>query len=418
MKRMSIAAVLPLAMLLPSAGAAEPTDWFHDAKWGVMTHYLGAPPSSKGGAELTAEAWNQQVDAFDAARFADQLASTGAKYLLFTLGQNSGHYCSPNTAYDRIVGITPSKCSRRDLIADLAKALAARNIRLMVYLPSGAPAADPVARQKLGWRWGRPGGWQLPGEPVGGRLAEFQRNWEAVIREWSLRWGKSVSGWWIDGCYFADQMYRFDDEPNFASFARALKAGNSEAIVAFNPGVRVPVICHTKYDDYTAGEVNLPQVANAIDTRPGRWLECEGRKAQFHILTFLGTTWCRGDRPQLPDEQIVNLTRKLADKGGVVTFDVPIQKSGLIPQPFVEQLRAIGAAISHANAPEARPRDSFPRKTILRAECDRAACASPVPELGHRRRGPSTDQSAACAGRTSGEERPMVRQLSGITHAV
>ena len=54
---------------------------------------------------------------------------------------------------------------------------------------------------------------------MGGRLAEFQRKWEAVIREWSLRWGKSVSGWWIDGCYFADQMYRFDDEPNFASFA-------------------------------------------------------------------------------------------------------------------------------------------------------------------------------------------------------
>ena len=29
----------------------------------------------------------------------------------------------------------------------------------------------------------------------------------------------------------------------------------------------------------------------------------------------------------------------------VVTFDVPIQKSGLIPQPFIEQLRAIGRAM-------------------------------------------------------------------------
>ena len=200
--------------------AAEPTDWFHQAHWGVMTHYLGAPPSSAGGAELTAEMWNQQVDAFDVAGLVDQLASSKAKYLLFTIGQNSGHFCSPNATYDRIVGIKPSKCSRRDLIANLAKALAAPNIRLMVYLPSGAPAADPVAREKLGWQWGRPGGWQLPGEPVGGRLADFQRNWEAIIREWSLRWGKSVSGWWIDGCYFADQMYRFDDEPNFASFAR------------------------------------------------------------------------------------------------------------------------------------------------------------------------------------------------------
>jgi alpha-L-fucosidase len=355
MKRLVFPAALFLIVLSPSARAAEPTDWFHQAQWGVMTHYLGAPPSSKGGAELTAEMWNEQVDAFDVAGLVDQLASTGAKYLLFTLGQNSGHYCSPNDTYDRIVGISPSKCSRRDLIADLAKALAARNIRLMVYLPSGAPAADPVARKALGWRWGAKGGWQLPGEPVGGRLAEFQRNWEAVIREWSLRWGKSVSGWWIDGCYFADQMYRFDDEPNFASFAKALKAGNPEAIVAFNPGVKVPVVCHTKYDDYTAGEVNLPQLAKAVEACPGRWLECEGRKVQFQILTYLGKTWCQGDQPQQPDEKIVALTRQLAEKGGVVTFDVPIQKGGLIPQPFVGQLRAIGRAMTRPTKPsEAR----------------------------------------------------------------
>jgi len=346
MRSIFVVTVLPLVLLLPSARAAEPTDWFHDAKWGVMTHYLGAPPSSKGGADLTAEKWNQQVDAFDVNRLADQISSTGAKYLLFTIGQNSGHFCSPNATYDRIVGIKPSKCSRRDLIADLAKALAARNIRLMVYLPSGAPAADPVARKALGWRWGRSGGWQLPGEPVGGRLADFQRNWEAIIREWSLRWGKSVSGWWIDGCYFADEMYRFDDEPNFASFAKALKAGNPEAIVAFNPGVRVPVICHTKFDDYTAGEVNLPKLSKAVETCPGRWLECDGRKVQFHILSFLGKNWCKGDRPQLSDEQIVAYTRKIADKGGVVTYDVPIQKSGLIPQPFVDQLRSVGKAMS------------------------------------------------------------------------
>jgi hypothetical protein len=43
---------------------------------------------------------------------------------------------------------------------------------------------------------------------VGGRLAEFQRNWEAICRDWSQRWSRRVSGWWIDACYFADEMYR------------------------------------------------------------------------------------------------------------------------------------------------------------------------------------------------------------------
>ena len=153
-KNLALSMLAALMVMGTPAAAAEPTDWFHQARWGVMTHYLGAPPSSKGGAELTAEMWNQRVDAFDVDGLVNQLASTGTKYLLFTIGQNSGHYCSPNAAYDRIVGITPSKCSRRDLIADLAKALAARNIRLMVYLPSGAPGTDPVARKALGWRWG------------------------------------------------------------------------------------------------------------------------------------------------------------------------------------------------------------------------------------------------------------------------
>lgn len=332
------------AASLRSAGAAERAGWLHEARWGVMTHYLGAPPSSSGGAELTADSWNDQVDRFDVAGLADQVASTGAKYLLFTIGQNSGHFCAPNATYDKIVGIRPSKCSRRDLIADMAKALKPRNVRLLVYLPSGAPAADVVARKRLGWRWGRPGHWQLPGEPVGGRLAEFQRYWEAVIREWSLRWGRDVSGWWIDGCYFADEMYRFDDEPSFASFAAAMRAGNPDSIVAFNPGVRIPVAAHTKYEDYAAGEVTLDQFPRAVSTCPGRWLDCEGAKVQSHILTYLGTSWCKGERPQWSDDKVVGCLRQLIEKGGAATFDVPIQKSGLIPEPFIEQLRAIGRA--------------------------------------------------------------------------
>ncbi len=340
--RVALMPLIVVAVSMLPVRAAERTDWFHDAGWGVMTHYLGAPPSSSGGKELTAEMWNRQIDAFDVEGLANQLASTGTKYLLFTIGQNSGHYCAPNATYDKLVGISPSKCSRRDLVADLAKELRKRNIRLLVYLPSGAPAANVEARKKLGWRWGRPGGWQLPNEPVGGRLAEFQRKWEAVIREWSLRWKDDVSGWWIDGCYFADEMYRFDDEPNFASFAAALRAGNPDAIVAFNPGVRVPIVVHTKHEDYTAGEVTLQQLPQAVETLPGRWLERDGEQVQSQILTFLGESWCRGDRPKWSDEKVVDLTRRITEKGAVVTYDVPIQTNGLIPHPFITQLRAIG----------------------------------------------------------------------------
>jgi len=139
-------------------------------------------------------------------------------------------------------------------------------------------------------------------------------------------------------------MYRHPDEPNFASFARALKAGNPDALVAFNPGVKVPVVCHTAVEDYTAGEVTLDQVAEAVRACPGRWIEREGRRVQFQILSFLGQTWCGGERPRKPDDEIIGYVRDLTAKGGVITWDVPIQKSGLIPEPFVAQLRSIGRA--------------------------------------------------------------------------
>ncbi len=130
------------------------TDWFAECKWGVMCHYLGSPPSSTGGKDLTSEAWNAQVDAFDVDGLAEQLADIGVPYLYITLGQNSGHYLAPNTAYDKYVGIDPSKCSRRDLVSDLYDALAPKGIELMLYVPNSAPGADPVAVEKLKWQWG------------------------------------------------------------------------------------------------------------------------------------------------------------------------------------------------------------------------------------------------------------------------
>lgn len=316
------------------------TDWFAACGWGVFCHYLGAMPSTAGGAELSAAAWNAQVDAFDVPGLARQLASVRAPYFCLTLGQNSGHFLSPNATYDRLVGITPSKCSRRDLVAELYDALHPLGIELMVYLPSGAPAADPVATAKLGWEWGFEGGWpQAWGTTrTGKRLVEFQRAWEAVIREWSLRWGSKVRGWWIDGCYFADEMYRHADAPNFASFAAAMKAGNPDSIVAYNPGVLVPVICHSEHEDFVAGEIS-----EAFPTCPGAWLERNGHRARYHILSYLGSFWCQGPVPRFPDEFVVGYTRYVTGKGGVVTWDVPILPSGLIPAPFLAQLSALQA---------------------------------------------------------------------------
>ena len=123
------------------------TDWFQRAGWGVFVHYLGTIDSSPDGmesGELSPADWNRRVNSFDVQRFADTVQRTGAGYAFITIGQNSGHFCSPNPVYDALVGDTESRCSKRDLISDLADAMNERGLKLMVYLPSGAAAPESV----------------------------------------------------------------------------------------------------------------------------------------------------------------------------------------------------------------------------------------------------------------------------------
>ncbi|MCC6580359.1 MAG: hypothetical protein IT440_07940 [Phycisphaeraceae bacterium] len=305
------------------------TDWFHAAKWGVFMHYLEHPG-------VSAEAWNKRIDAFDVTGLARQLEEVRAPYFVLTIGQNSGHHCSPNATYDKITGITPSKCSRRDLIADLYDVLAPRGIRLMVYLPAGAPEHEAAAVEKMQWT-------------KGGRCAHFQRCWESVIREWSLRWGRKVHGWWFDGCYYNDDMYRHAEEPNFKSFAAAVRAGNPDSIVGWNPGVKYPPYTVDEEEDYTAGEVNE---LSEVDS-PGRW----DKQAQFHILTFLGKFWMQTPI-RFTAGQAINHTLAFTNHGGVVTWDACPTKEGHIHPDAMAVLRELGPAI---NATRGKPDTAPPR---------------------------------------------------------
>jgi hypothetical protein len=137
-------------------------------------------------------------------------------------------------------------------------------------------------------------------------------------------------------------MYRHDESPNFRSFAAALKAGNPDSIVAFNPGIEVPVVSITEYEDYTAGEIctALP-VFDKYRGDINRWVD----GAQYHILSFLGSGWGAGS-PRFPDEFVIGFTKYTNEKKGVVSWDVPTSEdNGLILQPFYEQLLNLNKAL-------------------------------------------------------------------------
>ena len=132
-------------------------------RWGIMVHYLADWRSRTDSITTTPAVWNEMINQFDVEGLAKQVKETGAGYMIFTIGQNSGYYVAPNKTYERITG-NSSKCSQRDLITDLSAALRKQGIKLIVYLPSGAPVDDSIARNALKFENG-------PHENL-----EFQRN--------------------------------------------------------------------------------------------------------------------------------------------------------------------------------------------------------------------------------------------------
>ena len=189
-------------------------------KLGIFTHYIPYASNISG--------YNAVVNAFDVNAYANDVATSGAKYVTFTLGQN-GYFCAPNNTLNSLCGTVTTT---RGLIGEIADALNAKGIKLIVYIPSDAP---DIMKSRTGYQ-------------ATGRNQVFQENWQNVMREYSQRWGTKVAGWWVDGMYRWEEMYAFAQPPNHQSFTAALKAGNASAILAFNDG-RGPYSNHSQYGD-------------------------------------------------------------------------------------------------------------------------------------------------------------------------
>jgi hypothetical protein len=210
----------------------------------------------------------------------------------------------------------------------------------MVYTPSEGPFHDHAARKglKMVHHWSdtdhdESTNWKRY------RQVDFMLNWEKVLREWALRWGDKIKGWWVDGCYHKEERFPENEPPNLATLADTLRSGNPDAIIAFNPGVKVLVIPYSEHEDYTAGEVSgsLPLLGKEPAVIPvNRFLNGE----QYHILTFLGDFWGTGS-PRFGADLAAGYTEHINRHGGVVSWDVPHDGHGIIPEEFFDILKGI-----------------------------------------------------------------------------
>jgi alpha-L-fucosidase len=330
MKKKVIGTTLFLSILTLSVIGQNRAFWMKDAKWGVMLHYTTAMLASENlldADSISLNKWNELIDNFDCEGLAKQLSNAGAGYLIINIRHSSdGFFLAPNTMYDHYMGQSPSRCSNRDLIVDLYQALNKYDIKLISYISSHFTKGEDETKS-------------FAFDREDPRKAEAYLRWQDVIREYSMRWGDKVSGWWIDGCYRPNMHFRHPDIPNFASMAAAMRAGNPNSIVAFNPGRFPRIMSVTPYEDYTAGEINEPE---RITYRHTINETIDGK--QIHILSYLGSKWGVGD-PRFSEKEIIKYCLDINAQGGAVTWDVPPLRDGTISGDFMKQLVTIGKAL-------------------------------------------------------------------------
>jgi hypothetical protein len=307
------------------------TDWMSQGSFGLMVHYL-ITPTGDSDAARTAE-FDRIVDGFDLEGFIAQFHATGADWLIFTLGQNTGYYCSPSAFLD---GVLPGHTSRRDLALEVARRIKALRKRFIAYLPAEVCAQSDAIHDAFAWN---------PADQ-----SEFQRRYQVFLRDYSGKLGSLCDGWWFDGCYewdcFHNSLY------DWPAWIAAARAGNAASLVAFNDGSfcinKVKPV--TLLEDYHAGEVHLlvdGKIKLGHDDDSPLYLPdsrfVEG--VQWHALVPVDSNFEGGEPRHYGDEELFGFVKRCKSVGGAVTLNLPISDSGAIPEASIQQMVRLRAAL-------------------------------------------------------------------------
>ena len=301
------------------------------SKWGVFTHYLWSVqnnPEHPNNQGVGRTSWDECVDSLDVERLAADVAKTGAHYYFLTLMQGDRYMIAPNATFDRIAGTAPGEaCSKRDLVLDVWNALQKYGIDLYLYYTGDGPYRDPEVGPRFGFTEPRELGVTLP----------FVEKWASVLEEYSVRYGDKVKGYWIDGCY--TDYFKYNNEL-LAHFYRAVKAGNPDAIVACNDGVKDYYHKNYENEDFVCGEFNdffvLPR-ERFISGAQAFMLAPLGKSGGESEWEDWGKAGVKRD-----SEYLRNFISCCNSTGGVVTVDIALYRDGSLDPAQVKVLSEIG----------------------------------------------------------------------------
>lgn len=321
------AEVFSLELAPPGTAAAEEreaaaqradTAWMRRAGYGFMVHWTSQSQPRSGAAKSYADA----VRDFDAASFAAQMQEGGAGFVVFTTAHAHQYFPAPLASLEAIL---PGRTASRDLVADLAQALQARGLRLILYYHLGA-VHDPA--------------WMAVSGLDRRDSAAFSGNWMRIVTEAGGRYGESLAGWWFDD----GAITYYPRSPDWRALAAAARAGDPRRVIGFNPW-EYP--SPTPFQDFYCGEGNTQPDGDGTLRPDGRGILGAGRYPGLQACATLVTEDDWGhfvpDRaigpPRWTPDRLRALLDDFARHGNVPIFNLEIYQDGRVPPATIDLFR-------------------------------------------------------------------------------
>jgi hypothetical protein len=298
------------------------TSWLGAAKFGLMCQcgewsYPAHGPHKP---------WPQMVDQFDVEKFADMVESTGAGYAIWSATWATYYFPAPIKAIERLL---PGRTSNRDLIGELAAALAKRDIRLLLYYHLGAegpPASDTA--------------------PIDNPLTLSQQpsyfdHWCSILQDVGERYGDRLAGWMFD-----DELIYYPAP--YEQLGMAAKAGNRSRIISYNPWIQAR---GTDFQDFQFGEGFTGSTGLPVSAK-GIWPTGSLKGLQAHgCFQVDGPDWGINHpetvirAPHFTTERAIEMALDAAERNETLSWNLLMYDDGNVSPESLETMRAAGAAV-------------------------------------------------------------------------
>ena len=160
------------------------TDWLARCRFGIGVHWT-AQTVPRMGKPLP---FPKAVADFDLKGFIAAVEHAGADYVLFTSAHALQMLPAPHPVLDKIL---PGRTCERDLIAELADALAAKQKHLLVYYNHSCNGKQDAA-------WEQAVGYHAPNKE------RFAQNLVEIVSWMGDRYRDKIKAWWFDSPYSLD----------------------------------------------------------------------------------------------------------------------------------------------------------------------------------------------------------------------